>query len=107
MFPFSELQNAEREWLTEFAAAHPFAHGKSTITVTRAEVKKTIARQTHEGTTEVVQLCPPAIMRDQIGSTCALYARVHFLDIAGYRMSFTPSRDSRLSRSCKKALIRP
>lgn len=84
MFPFSGLQDAEREWLTEFAGSHPLAHGKSTVIITQAEAKKTIARQTHEGTTEVVQLCPPAIMRDQIGSTCALYARVHFLDIAGY-----------------------
>ena len=84
MFPFSGLKDTEREWLTGFAAEHPLAHGKSTVTVSRAEATKTIVRHSQEGTSEVLQLRPPAILRDQIGSTCALYANVHYLDIAGY-----------------------
>ena len=84
MLPLSGMPESERDWLTNFATEHPLAHGKSTVTVSHAEAKKTIVRHTQEGTTEVVQLCPPNVMRDQIGSTCALYANVHYLDIAGY-----------------------
>jgi len=38
------------------------------------------------GPLETVQLVQPNVMRDQIDATCMLYARVHWLDIAGFYM---------------------
>jgi hypothetical protein len=87
MFPFSGLTDADREWLQQFAAEHPLGHSKSTVTVSRVEALKTIERATHEGTTETVQLSNPGLLRDQIGGTCALYARVHLMAIAGYPLN--------------------
>lgn len=84
MFPFGSLTEDETEWLKAFALAHPLAHGKSTVVTSKTELKKTIEKQVTENGIETVQLCPPAKLRDQIGGTCMLYGRVHYLDIAGY-----------------------
>ncbi|HVT74420.1 MAG TPA: hypothetical protein VHD61_14900 [Lacunisphaera sp.] len=84
MFPTVSLTEAEKQWLDEFAAAHPLAHGKSSVVTAKAEVKATIVKQSLENGLETVQLCAPAKLRDQIGGTCMFYGRVHYLDIAGY-----------------------
>ncbi len=84
MFPSGSLSEDEATWLNAFAAAHPLAHGKSTVVITKTEVKKTMEKQSVENGVESVQLCAPAKLRDQIGGTCMFYARVHYLDIAGY-----------------------
>jgi hypothetical protein len=93
MFPTGSLTDSETGWLTAFAAAHPLPHGKSSMVTARAEVKKTIEKQVTENGVETVQLCTPAKLRDQIGGTCMFYARVHYLDIAGY-----PVEDSEIYR---------
>lgn len=85
LFPAADLSAAEAEWLKDFITDHPLAAGKSTVVVAKVEAKKTIEKQeTREDGTETVQLVPPAKLRDQIGGTCMFYARVHYLDIAGY-----------------------
>lgn len=84
MLPLASLTAEETGWVTAFAAAHPLAHGKSTMVTAKAEVKKTIEKQSIENGVETVQLCAPAKLRDQIGATCMFYGRVHYLDIAGY-----------------------
>ena len=83
-FPSGALSADESGWLDAFAAAHPLAHGKSTVVTTTVEQKKTIEKQSVENGVETVQLCAPAKLRDQIGGTCMFYGRVHYLDIAGY-----------------------
>ncbi len=86
LFPATDLSVAETEWLTDFIVDHPLAPGKSTVVVAKEviEAKKTIEKQSIEEGIETVQLIAPAKLRDQIGSTCMFYARVHYLDIAGY-----------------------
>jgi hypothetical protein len=84
LFPAGDLTAAEAEWLATFVAAHPLAPGKSTVVTARVEMKKTIEKQSMADGVETVQLCAPAKLRDQIGATCMFYARVHYLDIAGY-----------------------
>ena len=84
LLPVVSLSDAELEELKTFATAHPLAKGKSSVVVAKVEVKKTIEKQETKDGTETVQLVPPAKLRDQIGGTCMLYARVHYLDIAGY-----------------------
>jgi len=84
MFPTAQLNDAENEWLAAFAAAHPLAHGKSTVVVAKTEQTKTIVKQETVNGVETVQLRAPAKLRDQIGGTCMFYGRVHYLDIAGY-----------------------
>lgn len=84
LFPVGDLTEAEAGWLNTFAAAHPLGHGKSTMVTARVEAKKTIEKQSLVNGMETVQLCAPAKLRDQIGGTCMFYARVHYLDIAGY-----------------------
>ncbi len=88
LVPLASLSAADRAWLENFAAEHPLGHGNSTVTVVKEEIehpiKKTIERSTVEGQVETVQLCAPAILRDQIGNTCQLYAIIHCMDIAGY-----------------------
>lgn len=86
MLPLADLKPADRGFLDRLAAGHPLGHGKSKVVV-QAEVrpvKKTIERATTQGTLETVQLCPPAVFRDQMGNTCELYAIIHCLDIAGF-----------------------
>jgi hypothetical protein len=89
LVPLTALSAADRAWLEKFASEHPLSHGNSTVTIAAAEatakpVKQTIVRSTVEGALETVQLCPPAVFRDQIGNTCQLYAIVHAMDIAGF-----------------------
>ena len=84
LFPLVDLTEAEVEEMKTFAAANPLAKGKSSVVVAKVEVKKTIEKSETVNGTETVQLCAPAKLRDQIGPTCMFYARVHYLDIAGY-----------------------
>jgi hypothetical protein len=86
MVPLASLPDEDREYLTQLSNDKPLAHGKSQVVVAKEEVK---AKQTIQVTTtvnglETVQLCPPNVPRDQLGATCMVYARVHWLDIAGY-----------------------
>ena len=84
LFPVLDLNEADAAWLKDFIAQHPLAPGKSTVVIAKVEAKKTIVKQETKDGVEAVQLCPPAKLRDQIGGTCMFYARVHYLDIAGY-----------------------
>jgi len=84
MLPTGSLPTDELAWVTTFAAAHPLARGKSSVVTAKVEAKQTIEKQAVENGVETVQLCAPAKLRDQIGGTCMLYGRVHYLDIAGY-----------------------
>jgi hypothetical protein len=86
MVPLGSLKDDDREWLTKLSEQSPLAHGKSEVKVVKEQVKakNTIAVSTVAGPLETVQLNPPNVMRDQIGATCMVYARVHWLDIAGY-----------------------
>ena len=89
MVPLSSLSEEDRAWLTELSNAKPLAHGKNVVTVVQSTTppeppKKTIVTSSVVGPLETVQLCPPSVERNQIGGTCMLYGRVHWLDIAGY-----------------------
>ncbi len=89
LVPLTSLTPADRAWLETFAAEHPLGHGNSKVTVVKeAEeahpIKKTIERSEVGGALEWVQLCRPAVLRDQLGNTCQLYAMIHCMDIAGY-----------------------
>jgi hypothetical protein len=90
MVPLASLSESDRAFLTALAASHPLAKGKSEVTVvaetTRpaTTAKKTIEKAVVVGDVETVQLCPPNILRDQLGGTCMFYSLVHYLDIAGY-----------------------
>lgn len=93
MVPSATLSPEDRDWLLALSKEKPLAGGKSSVVVVAAETAaKTSARKTievskTEGPLETVRLCPPNILRDQIGGTCMLYARIHYLDIAGYYLS--------------------
>ena len=84
--PLSSLTTADLAWFTQLAKDSPLPKGKSSVTVVANTdpAKKTIQVAKTEGALETVQLCPPNVIRDQIGGTCMIYARVHWLDIAGY-----------------------
>jgi len=82
--PMQSLSETEVERLTTLSTEHPLAHGKSEVIVAKEPAKKTIVTATTKGPLETVQLCPPSVPRNQIGGTCMLYGRVHWLDIAGY-----------------------
>lgn len=84
--PLESLEPDDLTWLTALAKEHPLAKGKSSVMVVAdtTPAKKTIQVSKIEEGTETVQLCPPNVIRDQIGGTCMMYARVHWLDIAGY-----------------------
>lgn len=86
--PLASLAPADRAWLTDLSTRCPLARGKSQVTVVNdgalAKRKQTIEVARVEGPLETVQLCQPNVIRNQIGGTCMLYARVHWLDIAGY-----------------------
>lgn len=90
MVPIQSLKHEDREWLTELSRRKPMAESKAKVVVVAAEelakpkTKKTIEASSVEGPFEKVQLCAPNVSRDQIGGTCMLYARIHWLDIAGY-----------------------
>jgi hypothetical protein len=89
LIPLSSLNAEDRTWIGNLAAESPLAHGKSEVRVVKEQVavKNTIAVSTVVGPLETVQLNPPSIFRDQIDATCMLYARVHWLDIAGFYLS--------------------
>ena len=84
--PLSGLGETDLAWLQQIANDNPLPRGKSTMVVvaTTENAKKTIVISKTEGSLETVQLCAPNVSRDQIGGTCMIYARVHWLDIAGY-----------------------
>lgn len=90
MVPVSSLKIEDHEWLVALSQKKPMAEVKSKVVVVAADamaaakVKKTVVTSAVVGSQENVQLCPPNLMRDQIGGTCMLYARIHWLDIAGY-----------------------
>ncbi len=88
LIPISSLGAEDLAFLRELSLSSPLAHGNSRVTIVKepVQVKKTIATNTLEGSLETVQLNPPNIERDQIGATCMVYARVHWLDIAGFYM---------------------
>lgn len=86
LVPLTALDPDDLTWLTQLAKEHPLAQGKSSMVVvaSTAPLKKTIQVSKMEGRLETVQLCPPGVIRNQIGGTCMMYARVHWLDIAGF-----------------------
>jgi hypothetical protein len=86
MVPLSSLKADDREWLTKLSVDSPLARGNSQVQIVKEviKVKSTIAVSTNVGPLETVQLNPPNVPRDQIGATCMVYARVHWLDIAGF-----------------------
>ncbi len=86
MVPVASLPEEDRAFLTALSRENPLAHGKSEVVVAKETfvVKKTIQVATVVGPLETVQLCPPSVPRNQLGATCMLYGRVHWLDIAGY-----------------------
>jgi hypothetical protein len=86
MVPLASLKEDDRAWLTKLSLESPLAHGKSQVTIVKEDVKAktTIAVSSVVGPLETVQLVAPNVPRDQIGATCMVYARVHWLDIAGF-----------------------
>ncbi|HZP59473.1 MAG TPA: hypothetical protein VFB27_04040 [Opitutaceae bacterium] len=88
LVPLSSLDSSDRAWIVRLSSQNPMAAGKAKVVVVKAEdlvkAKKTIEVSKTEGPLETVQLCPPNVFRNQIGGTCMMYARVHWLDIAGY-----------------------
>jgi hypothetical protein len=88
MVPLASLSDDDRAYLTQLSNDKPLEHGKSQVVVAKEEVKakQTIQVATTVNGVETVQLCPPNVPRDQLGATCMAYARVHWLDIAGYNV---------------------
>jgi hypothetical protein len=86
MVPLISMKEEDREWLTKLSVESPLARGNSKVTIVKEAVKAktTIAVSSTVGPLETVQLVPPNVPRDQIGATCMIYARVHWLDIAGF-----------------------
>lgn len=87
--PLDSLASEDLAYLTQLAAEKPLvAAGRSSVVVVKSTdargPKKTIEISQTEGPVETVKLCAPNLARAQIGATCMLYARVHWLDIAGY-----------------------
>jgi hypothetical protein len=86
MVPMASLKEDDRAWLTQLSIDNPLPHGNSQVVIVKEVVKpkSTIAVSSTVGPLETVQLVAPNVPRDQIGGTCMVYARVHWLDIAGY-----------------------
>lgn len=90
MVPTASLKPEDHEWLIALSQKKPMAESKSKVTIVTPgeasppKAKNTIETSSVVGPLETVQLCQPNVMRDQIGGTCMLYARIHWLDIAGY-----------------------
>lgn len=88
--PQSSLSSGDRAYLSTVSKHKPLvAPGTSSLVVVESTdpqdgPKKTIEVSKTEGPVETVQLCSPNVAHDQIEATCMLYARVHWLDIAGY-----------------------
>lgn len=91
ILPLDRMTDDDREFVVQLAQNQPLEKGTSQVTVAKAssliKARKTILVQEREGPLETVQLVSPNVPRDQIGGTCMLYARVHWLDIAGYYMT--------------------
>ena len=88
VLPVSSLRLANLEWFQQIEAEDPLKRGNSSVkVVTEKKVykpKNTIVTSKIEDGIETVQLCAPNVFRNQIGGTCMFYARVHWMDIAGY-----------------------
>lgn len=86
MVPLDSLKEDDRAWLTKLSLESPLAQGKSEVRIVKDEIKAktTITESSTVGPLETVQLIPPNVLRDQVGATCMVYARVHWLDIAGF-----------------------
>lgn len=88
LVPVASLRPPDLAWLRDLAANKPLAKGNSSVTVvaapTTVPAKQTIVTAETKDGVETVRLVSPSILRDQIGGTCMLYARVHWLDIAGH-----------------------
>jgi len=90
MVPVASLKPEDNAWLIDLSQKKPMAVSKATVSIVAAsqvnppKAKNTVTTATITGPLETVQLCTPNVMRDQIGGTCMLYARIHWLDIAGY-----------------------
>jgi hypothetical protein len=86
MAPLADMKADDKAFLTQLSIDSPLPHGNAKIVIAKEVVpaKVTIAASTVVGPVETVQLIPPNVPRDQIGGTCMLYARVHWMDIAGY-----------------------
>ncbi len=89
--PIESLKPADLTWLKKVSEYNSIKHGGSVVTIAAKDSakaapksKKTLLYSKTENGTEQVQLCSPNVIFDQIGGTCMLYARVHWLDIAGY-----------------------
>jgi hypothetical protein len=87
--PIASLAEDDLHYLTWLAEQKPLsAPGRSNVVVVKGSgvqnARQTITVAKVEGPVETVQLCSPNAIREQIGATCMLYARVHWLDIAGY-----------------------
>ena len=85
----SSLRPANLDWFRQIQAADPLKKGNSSVkivnkTTPTRKPKNTIVTSKVEDGIETVQLCAPNVFRNQIGGTCMLYARVHWMDIAGY-----------------------
>ncbi|MFH1499487.1 MAG: hypothetical protein ABII82_16880 [Verrucomicrobiota bacterium] len=88
LVPVASLRPPDLAWLRQLAETKPLAKGKSSVTVVAEKAtvpaKQTIVTSKTENGVETVRLVAPSVLRDQIGGTCMLYARVHWLDIAGH-----------------------
>lgn len=91
LIPVSTLKSADLDWFRKVQAVSPLTKGNFSVKVVDAatipstrQPKNTIVTSQIVDGVETVQLCSPNVFRDQIGGTCMLYARVHWLDIAGY-----------------------
>jgi hypothetical protein len=88
MVPVASLKSEDHAWLVGLSQNKPLAPSKSTVVVVAeapaGKTKSTIEKSVIEGPLETVRLVPPNLMRNQIGGTCMLYARIHWLDICGY-----------------------
>jgi len=88
LVPLKSLGPDDLAWLTDLSSRSPMAKGNSKFTVVKetdeVKAKKTIETSKTEGALETVQLCQPNVIQNQIGGTCMMYARIHWLDIAGY-----------------------
>lgn len=90
LVPVESIRPSDMEWLREISAYQSIEQSSVTEEVVPSgpaapdKAKKTILRSETVNGVEYVQLCPPNVFFDQIGGTCMLYARVHWLDIAGY-----------------------
>jgi len=87
LIPVDSLTPSDLAFLQELSLESPLEKGQSSVKVAKTaktKVRETILKKERVGAVETVQLISPNIMRDQIGGTCMLYARVHWLDIAGY-----------------------